>query len=339
MTNLAELMRTEDLRQAAQAIAQPKPALLLSPWRLPPHFRVESVARYPAANHQVLSRVKLFSEKINLTVEYCGRHVDSRITRGALVSIRWLGHPSCYEGPLRINRLVLMERAEASINLFDLVPPSWVSDRVLVKRAADLLASLPRYFSHLFNAVFWDGDRFERFVTGPSSLNGHHNYRNGNLRHSVEVADLALLQGCGREAVLPQLMALTALLHDAGKADEYRYDHGRRGYVLSERGELIGHRQTLLEWLATARAQHRVLVPEAYYLALLHVMTAVKGAPDWLGLRIPRRLEAVILAKADSISSEADLFSRNAAGDGRAAQFHPHLGVRPYEIGAMAGVE
>jgi 3'-5' exoribonuclease len=43
----------------------------------------------------------------------------------------------------------------------------------------------------------------------------------------------------------------------------------------------------VLEWIAAARAQHRVIVPEAHYLALLHAITAAKGAPDWLGLREP----------------------------------------------------
>ena len=79
------------------------------------------------------------------------------------------------------------------------------------------------------------------------------------------------------------MLVLAGLLHDTGKADEYRWVHRR--FELSDRGHLIGHRHTLLEWLAAARAQYRVMVPEAHYLALIHVLTAAKGAPAWLGLR------------------------------------------------------
>lgn len=335
MNNLAKLMATVGTAPEPEAtvVVMPKPVFDPMPERLPPIFRVESVERYPAEHHHVLSRIRLFHEKASLTVEYLSRQVDIRITRGVLVSIRWLGNPTSHNGAIRISRLVFFEKADAGINLFDLVPHSWVQNRKLVKRAAELLDSQPRFFRHLFNAVFWDGRRFERFVTGPSSLNGHHNYRNGNLYHSVEVADMALQQGCGRSAVFAPFLALGGLLHDAGKADEYRWDRDRRRFVLSDRGTLIGHRQTLLEWLAAAKVQHHVIVPDTLYLALIHVLTAVKGAPDWIGLRSPRRLEAIILARADGISSDADLFARNAASNGSPGRYHPHLGARPMGLG------
>jgi 3'-5' exoribonuclease len=338
MTNLADLMAAGVQPQKPQAtpVTMPKPAFDPVPDHLPPVFRVESLERYPAEHRQVATRAVLFHEKARLTVEWLSHNVDVRITRGTLVSVRWLGNPTSHNGAIRISRLVLLERAEADLNLFETVPHSWVKDRALVKQAAELVDGLPRCNRHLFNAIFWDGGRFERYVTGPSSINGHHNGWNGNLRHSVEVADMALQQGRSYHQVYAPILCLGGLLHDAGKADEYRYDHARRRFVLTKRGELIGHRQTLLEWLATARAQPRVIVPEPLYLALVHALMAVNGAPDWLGLRVPRRLEPVILSRADGISSTADLFERNTAGGARPGKYHPHLGVRPVSIGELA---
>jgi 3'-5' exoribonuclease len=81
---------------------------------------------------------------------------------------------------------------------------------------------------------------------------------------------------------------------------------------MTERGTLLGHKHTVLEWIAAARAQHRVIVPEAHYLALLHAITAAKGAPDWLGLREPLSLDAHILSMVDRLSGQADLVARNA---------------------------
>jgi 3'-5' exoribonuclease len=61
----------------------------------------------------------------------------------------------------------------------------------------------------------------------------------------------------------------------------------RGRYEMTERGALLGHKHTVLEWIAAARAQHRVIVPEAHYLALLHAITAAKGRPTGWGCGSP----------------------------------------------------
>lgn len=330
--NSPHSMSSQHVLHEETSLVMSPPIIDFAPAQLPAIFRVESVARYPTERHQIITRANLFHDRASLTVEWRSTHVDVRIVRGALVGVRWLNNRAHSKGAIPISRLVLLERAEAEVNLCHLVPPRWVQDRELVSRAAALLENLPRGFRHLFNAVFWDGGRFERYLTGPSSVNGHHNGMKGNFRHSVEVAEQSLGQGCGQEVIFPPLLSLGGLLHDAGKADEYRYDRNKQRFVLSERGELIGHKHTLLEWLATARARHRVILPEQHYLTLLHVLTAVKGAPDWLGMRIPRRLEAGILARADGLSGEADLFNRNMPSIRGSGSYHVHLGVRPYPI-------
>lgn len=317
----------------AVAVTMPRPVLDLVPAKLPHVFRVQSVERYPAGEHHHTTRAVIYHERATLTVEWRAHHVDVKVMAGTLVGIRWLGNPVSTHGAIQISRLVSLDKPEAEVNLFDLVPPAWVKDRELVKRAAALLENLPRGFRHLFNAMFWQAGRFQRFVSGPSSLNGHHNAWNGNLQHSVEVAEQALMQGKGHGTAYPPILALGGLLHDAGKADEYRYDKARRRFELSDRGQLVGHKHTLLEWMAAARAQHRVILPEEHYLALVHALTAVKGASDWLGLRIPRRLEASILARVDGLSGEADLFGRNTPKRPGFGRYHAHLGARPYAFG------
>lgn len=300
--------------------------------RLPDVFRLQSIVRLPADAHSVLCRAVLFHEQATLRVEWLCRNPDSRLTVGSLASIRWLGRPTSSSGAIRISRLVLLERPVASLNLFHTVPHDWVKDRALVVRAAGLWESLGRPLQHLLNAVFWNGRRFERYLAGPSSLAGHHNGRNGNFRHAVEVADrAAALAVHHRETHLPVLLA-SCLLHDAGKAEEYRFNGARGCFEMTERGALVGHKHTVLEWLAAARAQHRVIVPEAHYLALLHAITAAKGAPVWLGLREPRSLDAHILSMVDRLSGHAELLSRHAPPQGGFGAYHQHLGGRPYVL-------
>lgn len=300
--------------------------------RLPTVLRIQSIARLPFDERHMLCQAVLFHEQAGLKVEWLCRQPDNRLTAGALVSIRWLGRPVSTTGAIRISRLVKLERPEASLNPFATIPHSWVKDRPLVARAAQLWEGLGRPLQHLFNAIFWDHHRFERYLDGPSSLAGHHNGRNGNFRHAVEVAERArALASHHSEAHLPVLLA-SSLLHDAGKAEEYRFNGRHRRFEMTERGTLLGHKHTVLEWIAAARAQHRVIVPEAHYLALLHAITAAKGAPDWLGLREPLSLDAHILSMVDRLSGQADLVARNAPTQGGFGAYHRHLGGRPYVL-------
>ena len=102
------------------------------------------------------------------------------------------GVPVVFLGAIRIARLCVVERATPAVNLFETIPPRWVADRDLVARASTLWGSLNRPFQHLVNTVFWEGRRFQRFLVGPSSLNGHHCELNGNFRHAVEVPELCV---------------------------------------------------------------------------------------------------------------------------------------------------
>jgi len=324
-----------DIRALAPLAAHPAPRTLYDPVpdKLPPLFRVQSIERLPGAHSDILNRATLFHERASLSVEWLTRHADIRLVRGSLVSIRWLGRPASCDGHVRISRLVLLERPEAETNLFDLVPSNWASDRALVARASALWEGLPRGFRHLFNAMFWDGRRFQRYLMGPSSLGHHHNGMNGNFRHCVEVAERALRMADGQALANRAILAFGGLVHDAGKADEYRFDHARRCFSMSDRGALIGHRETLQQWIAAAMASHRVILPEAHYLGLIHALTAAKGAPAWLGLREPRSIEATILSMTDRLSGEEDLYGQLATAEGGFGRYHKQLKYRPFVVG------
>lgn len=300
--------------------------------KLPAILRIQSIVRLPFDMRHTLNRAVLFHEQASLTVEWVTRHVDVRLTAGSLVSVRWLGRPVSRGGAIRISRIVLLDRPDPALNPFDTIPTSWVVERDLVKRAAALWELLPRPFRHLFNAIFWRGDRFYRYLTGPSSLTGHHAERFGNLRHSIEVAERAIDLATRETRVHPGVLILAALLHDAGKADEYRL--GRRQIELSDRGRLVGHRLTVLEWIAVARALYRVIIPEAHYLGLVHALTSARGVPAWLGLREPQSMEAVILSAADRLSGQSDLMVRHAPPRSGFGRYHPHLGGRPFMLAA-----
>jgi 3'-5' exoribonuclease len=301
------------------------------PQMLPAALRIQSIHRAIGAEHRIQNEAVLFHEKACLKVSWATQHVDVRLHVGSVVAIRWTGHPKSVNGCIHVARLMLLERPDPALNLFDTVPTQWVRDRDLLSRARALWEQLPRGMQHLLNALLWEGNRFHRYVVGPSSLNGHHNGWNGNFRHSVEVAETAVDMGSAYDTVFSPLLILGGLLHDVGKADEYQYDYARRCFEMSPRGALVGHRNTVLEWLAVARSQYRVILPDEHYLGLIHAMTATRGG-ERLGLREPVSLEAAILSAADRLSGEANLVERLAPFDSGFGRYHKHLRGRPYVV-------
>ncbi len=300
--------------------------------RLPALFRVQSITRMPFDERHRLNRAVLFHEQASLCVEWLSRQVDVQLTVGRLVSVRWLGHPVSLNGAVRISRLVVLHRPVPDCNLFQTVLPGWQVDRSLLGRAAALWAQLPPEFGYLFNALLWPADRFYRYLSGPSSLNGHHAGPGGNLRHTVEVAEQVIDLAANQRRVHMGVLLVAALLHDVGKADEYEYVPHRQRMVLSDRGQLVGHKLTVLEWLAQARAMHGVPYDEKHYLALVNALTSAKGAPPWVGLREPQSAEAILLSAADRLSGCFDLIDRHAPKEPGFGRFHPHLGSRPFVV-------
>jgi len=304
----------------------------LVPALLPPVFRVVNLTRLPGKpGAKVYTEATLYHREALLRVFWLAPHVDVTLKVGSLVSIRWHGRAQSVDGAVRISRLVALSSPMASLNLFDTVPTEWVRDSALVSRATALWSQLTPAMQALINAVLWDGGRFQRYVSGPSSLNGHHNGVNGNFRHAVEVAELALTLATTTPQVSVPVLITAALLHDAGKADEYVLKPGMSGFQMSTRGILVGHRHTILEWLAVARLQCRMGIPEAHYLALLHALTAAKGA-EWLGIREPVSLEATTLSMADRLSGQADLFNQTGPEHTGFGRYHKHLKGRPFVV-------
>ena len=252
----------------------------------------------------------LYHRHLSPRVAWTCRKIDPCIRLLGLVSIRWNQEPTCEDGKggeLHIGALVAVETPDEATNLFDTVPPTFILDPALLERGRALFNQLPRHFKRLFNAVFRERMRFLWFVAGPASLHGRYAPMNGNLRRSIEVAESALRIAAGHREVFPALIILGSLLRDAGKAERYRIDPIHDRFVVSDDGRLVGHRLTAVEWLATAIAHHGIEIPKAHRTALMHILSAAPGAPEWLGLCEPQSLEASIIAIAERwLEHEAD---------------------------------
>ncbi len=290
------------------------------PESLPPVLRVVECNAIAIDDLMICCTATLYHRHISLKVAWTCRTVDRKICPAALVTIRWGGTPLCENGVLHIGRLLLAEVPDERTNLFDTIAFGWPVDRALVERGRVLVNQLPRRFKQLFNALFWVDQRFLRYVSGPGSLDRTHTGLNGNLRHSLEVAERALYLADAQRPVFRPLIILGSLLHDAGKADRYQLHRTRPCFAETERGRLVGHRAILLDWLSEAVALTPIELPPPHERAPIDLLTSVNGTPEWTGIGEASSREALLVDRADRWSMQNDAFPHTSAREGGAAQ-------------------
>lgn len=300
---------------------------------MPGVFRIVSTSCVPTPNGRGVSyRVELYHDKVQMSVTFTRAHPDIRLRADLLVSVRWKLPVTSVEGAIQISRLVLLEHPIKGVNPFEMVPPRWVKERNLVKQAKLLLDVLPDNLQQLVSAIFWDGVRFRMFCDRPASMRDHHSNRNGNLRHTVEVGEMVRLLASQYPQANLGISLTAALLHDAGKAAEY--DTWSNGdWCMTDRGKLVGHRHTVLEWIAVALATNRIILPEKHHLSLLHALTSAPNA-EWLGIRSPVTPEATLLSMADRLSGESALTAQLANRGGGWGGSHPNRKGKPFTLPA-----
>ena len=298
---------------------------------MPRLFRLASLTRTPLNGSGYRMAASLYHDLAAPCVSWVVRQPDTRLKEGVLVSPRYVPQAICDDGRLRIGRLVLMERPIRTENLFRTVPLSWVANRGLLIRASRLFEQLDLRYQELVNGVLWNAEIFHGFCTGPSSLIGHHAERNGNLRHTVEVAEAVMNLLPQHPAADPQISLAAALLHDVGKALEY--EPMRTGWQFADAGRINGHKQLIGDWIAVAAHRMRLALPREHYASLRHAIGAASDVSFESGYREPITPEARLLSIADRSSGTGDLIARQAPKEGNCGRPHPHLGGKaPYTV-------
>jgi len=206
---------------------------------MPGVFRIVSTSCVPAPNGRgVTYRVELYHDRAQLAVTFTRSQPDIRLRADLLVSVRWKLPVTTIKGAIQISRLVLLEHPIKGVNPFEMVPPRWVKDRNLVRQAKNLLDALPDNLRQLVCSILWNGVRFRLFCDRPASMRDHHANLNGNLRHTVEVAEMVRLLASKYPQANLGISLTAALLHDAGKAAEYgTWSNG--DWCMTDRGKLI----------------------------------------------------------------------------------------------------
>lgn len=278
---------------------------------LPKYYRLVSMDCQKEDERNVRLTATIYYEGAVLRVCWVVKESDARPKVGEIISPRWPDRVVYEESAIRICSLVPVERPDTWLNLFRTIPFCWVDDRSIVRRAAMLVDALPLIYRHLFNAIFWDGERFKRFCTLQLFRYGHHAETEGCLNHAVLSAE-RMRESCkvnGDASV--SLCILLGLLHDAGKAGEYyRSEDGR--WAPTSRGKLLWHKAIILDWIADARARWNLRLPEKLYMALIHCLVSSSHMPEWMGAKDPQLPEARLLSQMERPSGIEELLRRTA---------------------------
>lgn len=201
------------------------------------------------------------------------------------------------------------------------------------KRLIGCMVKLAPAFQELLINVFKQPRLWECFVSAPSSCIGHHCEKGGNVRHTVEVVELAITMALPFRSLVDEDVLITAaLLHDLGKALEYVSSHS--GHRMSMEGKLVGHRLNGYALVCNALA----ITPGISRIQSLGLRNCLT-ASEWprADARGIATLEGTILRKAAQLSAAADLFRRSYASmtsDNGLGTPHPHLQETPWHIKA-----
>ena len=265
----------------------------------PKLYRLRTIERIPDGKGLIRNTAELYHRKVSLRVQWLSRQVDPMLLRGCIVMPEWRQQPRSADGALHISRLSCVQQV-MDVSLMPLVPDSWLADTQLLQRLNRHWRALSAPYRRWFNTLFWHHPgRLARFLTCPGSINHHHNFRHGTLVHTLECVEIAMRMAANDDKVDKNMIRFACLVHDVGKSDEY-VPHGK-SWRLSQRGRLLGHKFTAVQWLS--ETWQVAGVSQDMFARVVHVLTATRGC-KWNDTREPQLREAAYLSHADRLSGE-----------------------------------
>jgi|GEM_PF-54978 uncharacterized domain HDIG len=217
-----------------------------------------------------------------------------------------------YGGELTVEGVTTLDDDEAAaLDPEDFTGPLPPDHALLVAGLDRLIGSVadPHLAALLAETLGPDGRLRDRFLTAVAAKRNHHAYRGGLLRHSLEVAEIALHAARPFPEVRRDLVLTAALLHDVGKL--WEMEHNWRQGEYTDCGELLGH--VVLGFQRVGALCNRLGFPPGLRDELLHALLAHHDEPQFGAPVLPKTPEAVLVAKADQISAEVTQWAETTA--------------------------
>lgn len=207
---------------------------------------------------------------------------------------------------LKITSLRHIDAADVDVTLF--LPATDKNIDGMFAALQNLVRSVKDEHLHrLLEAFLSDSSFTEPFKKAPAAKNMHHAYVGGLLEHTLAVCRLVDTV-CGLYAALDRdLLLAGAVLHDAGKIEEFSYETLPFNY--SDRGRLEGHMVLCVQML---QEKLRALpsFPAEKASLLKHLILSHHGRHEFGAPTLPMTLEAFILNLLDDLDAKANFIGR-----------------------------
>lgn len=145
-----------------------QPSLCILQEQLPLMFRITAIETNELKDGTYEISATIFHEKAQLDVQWNSTLLDTGLSIGQLVSVRWKGKLATHSGKIVISRLVSVDSAKAFVSLFDTVPHEWCRNRIIIQRMAKLIELLSEEYKHVFNTIFWNSKIFFNLISSQS---------------------------------------------------------------------------------------------------------------------------------------------------------------------------
>ncbi len=193
-----------------------------------------------------------------------------------------------------------------NIDLKMLLPTAPINAAEYWERLKDIINEISDPdFRKLVESVFSDDAFAEKFKRAPGGKSWHHPYLSGLLEHTVNVTEMVLFLSKRYKNLNRDVMICGALLHDAGKTEEYEY-----GNVIdfSDRGRLLGH-LTIGAEIIGKKASEIPGFPIKKADLLKHMILSHHGQKDFGSPVVPQLTEAFAVYYADELDSKINAVS------------------------------
>ncbi len=219
----------------------------------------------------------------------------------------WLeGETQAYQGELQIIVHVIDPLDPSPEQMRELLPASKRDPKEMFAEVVALLGTLEHpAMKALAQAYLDDEFLMDQFRTAPAAKTMHHAYLGGLCEHTLNLMNLTNVICPLYPKINRDLVMMGLFLHDLGKTRELVYD---RGFMYSDRGELIGH---IVEGaiMLHDKAQQMMhesgqRLPAGALTVLQHIILSHHGVPEYGAAKIPSTPEAIFVSMLDNLDAK-----------------------------------
>jgi 3'-5' exoribonuclease len=196
-------------------------------------------------------------------------------------------------------------------DLSELLPASRRSRDEMIAELHEQIERLASPWRQLAGHLVLEPGFLTHFANAPAARILHHAYVGGLLEHTLSMADLCRKVAGHYPYVNLDLLVTGALLHDVGKAVEYKSEPL---FAFSDDGRLVGHIVRAVVMIEQAAAQLGNVDPEDLR-QLVHLVASHHGTLEWGSPVVPKTLEAILLHQIDLLDSRVQGFFDHLAND------------------------